>query len=174
MRGKKRMLAMGGGLLGLAAVLAGFGFLLVNRGPGPRPTDHPPASTTPSASDIRAEVEQAYLRFWEALAGANLALDPKPLGEVATGEALATLSEQLEEQRAQNQPVLVRVEHDYQILVTAPDTASVDDRYVNHTVRLDPVTRQPIEPDPNAQARDSHTMRKVDGTWKVAEIIEYQ
>jgi hypothetical protein len=171
----RRVLIAGASVLAVLAALfiAGY-FLLADRN-GDSPKD---ASPSPSPTDPRSEIEQAYLRFWDVYAKAALELDADPLNNVASGEALRLLKAQVEEQRGKNQPFRVRVEHNYQIVFPIPgqgdDTASVDDRYVNHTVRLDPQTKEPIEPDPNAPTHDTYTLKKVNGKWMVTEIIEHR
>jgi len=171
MESRSRSLLVGG--IMAVVILGGLavGFVLL-RGPDRSPA--PSETPTPVATDERVQVEQAYLLFWNRWTHANLQLNSSPLAEVATGEALKGLVEQIEEQRAQNQPVRISVEHKYNIVITDENTASVDDRYVNHSQRLDPSTKQPIESDPKAMVRKSHTLKKVDGRWKVAEIIEYR
>lgn len=138
--------------------------------------DSPGADGTPTPSplDPKAQVEQAYLEFWKIWTDANLNLDASNLDRVATGDALDSLKKAIEDQRAKNQPGQIRVEHNYTIAITGESTASVDDTYINHSRRLDPQTKEPIEPDPNNQVHKSHTLKKVGGIWKVAEIIEYK
>lgn len=169
----RRTLIAGVSVLAVLAVLFVGGYLLLSDRDGAVLND---ASPTPSPADPRSEIEQAYLRFWNVYARASLELEPDLMDEVAIGEALSGLKAQIEEQRNKNQPVRVRVEHNYQVAFPIPgqaeDVASVDDRYVTHSVRLDPETMEPIEPDPNAPTHHTYTLRKVDGTWKVAEIIE--
>jgi hypothetical protein len=169
---RARVLKVGAVLLAVlvAGLVAGF---LVLRGN----SDSPPSSSTtrtPTSTDVRAQVEQAYLHAWDVWAESLLQLDPSRLPEVLTGRALRVVQERLEEQRQKNQPVLLRAEHNYRIGIIDETTASVDDRYINHSVRLDPDTLDPIEEDPNQRLRTSFTMRLVDGTWKIAEIIEYE
>lgn len=171
----RRNWLVGGALvLVLVAIFAGGYFLLSDR------TNSPPANTTPSPgpTDPLAEIEKDYLRHWEVWTKANLELKPELLDEVATGEALQALTEQLGQQKEKNQPVRIRVEHNYRIVYPVPDlgpdTASIEDQYINHSVRLDPKTMEPIEPDPNDPVRVSFTLKKVDGKWKVAEVIRFR
>ena len=176
---RARVMKVGGALLGVLVVglLAGF---LVLRGDGePAPTATPSpspvqttAAPTPSPPDIRAEVEQAYLHAWDVWAASLLELDPSRLSDVLTGRALELVTEQVETQRRRDQPVRIEVQHDHTILLVDDATASVDDRYVNHSVRLDPETLEPIEEDPADRVHRSFTLRLVDGIWKISEIIE--
>lgn len=168
----RRVLIAGVSVLAVLAVLfiAGYFFLLSDRnGDGPNN-----ASPSTSPTDPRSEIEQAYLRFWDVWADANLRLDASRLEEAATGTALEALRATVEEQRAKNEPVRVRVEHNYTIAILGTDSASVDDKYINHSVRLDPQTDEPTEPDPNQPVRKTWSLKKVDGKWKIAEIIEYR
>lgn len=171
----RRTLIVGGALiLVLAAIFTGAYFLLADR------TETPSNDTTPSPepTDPLAEIERDYLRHWEVWAEANLKLQPELVGAVATGAALEALTEQVSQQKEKNQPVRIRVEHNHRIIYpvpdVGPDTATVEDNYINHSVRLDPDTMEPIEPDPNDQVRVSFTLKKVDGRWKVAEVIRFR
>jgi len=169
---RARVLKIGGALLALlvAGLVAGF---LTLGGNGSSPSS-PPSGNSVSPTDVRAQVEQAYLRAWDLWADSLLRLDTSRLSDVLTGKALEFVTAQVNEQKGKNQPVRVRVEHSYRITLINALSASVDDRYINHSVRLDPDTLQPVEEDPNERVHRSFTMRLVDGTWKIAEIIEYK
>ena len=167
---RARVLKVGGIFLGLLIVGLVIGFVLAARDGSPSPN----SSLTPGAGDTRTQIEQAYLRYWDVYADALLRLDTSRLGGVLTGEALDNVRRQVEEQRSKNEPVRVRVEHQHQILIVDQTTASVEDNYLNHTVRIDPQTKQPTEPDPNDRVRRTYTMKKVDGVWKVANIIGFR
>lgn len=166
---RARVLTVGGVLLGLVAIGLIVGFLVIDGG------STPPGGGSPSpTTDVRTQVEQAYLKVWDAWADALLNLDASRLPEVMTGNALTRVTAQVEEQRKKNQPVRTQVEHNYRIVIVNPTTASVEDEYINHSVRLDPKTREPIEKDPKQRVRESFTMRLVSGKWKLAEVIEYK
>ncbi len=175
MTSRGRTLAVGGALLAvvLAGLLAGFLALRNNEQP-PGTTGN--STTTPSATpnDGRAQVEQAYLHHWDVYAQALLTLDGSHLPEVLAGAALRAVHKQLRDLKAADQPALVRVEHRYRINIVNEDTAIVDDRYINHTVRLDSTTMEPIEPDPNQPVHKSYTLKKVGGVWKVTDIVLYR
>lgn len=158
----------------VAGLLVGF-LTLGNDGqsPGTTPTT-PPVTTSPTPTDPRAQVEQAYLHAWDVWADALLHLDTSRLGESFTGPALRVLSDQVQEQERKNEPVRISAEHNYTITMIDQQTASVEDRYINHNVRLDPNTLEPIEPDQETHIRTNFTLKLVDSTWKIAEIIEYQ
>ena len=165
---RARVLKVGGVLLAL--LVAGF-LTLGGNGSSPSPSSTG-SSVTPT--DVRAQVEQAYLRAWDVWADSLLRLDSSRISDVLTGKALEIVTAQVNEQRDKNQPVRVRAEHNYRIVLINAITASVDDRYINHSVRLDPDTLQPVEEDPNERVHRSFTMKLVDGTWKISEIIEYK
>ena len=172
-----RVLKIGGGLFALvvAGLLVGF---LAFRGDEGAPTSSPSATQSPrpspTSTNVQVQVGQAYLHAWDVWAEALMTLDPSRLPEVLSGDALELVQGQVEAQQEKNQPVRVRVEHDYRIVLIDATTASVDDRYVNHNVRLDPQSLEPIEEDPSESVRRSFTLRLVDGTWKISEIIEYE
>lgn len=170
MTDRARVLKVGGALLGLLIAGLVVGFLLTARDKSPSPNSSP----TPATGDTRTQIEQAYLRYWDVYADALISLDTSSLNEVLTGDALENVRRQVADQRSKNEPVRVRVEHDYRILIVDQATASVEDTYINHTVRVDPQTKQPTEPDPNDRVRRTYTMKKVDGVWKVSNIIGFR
>ena len=172
---RSRTLTVGGALLAVlvAGLLVGF-LALGNDDQSSGTTSTPPVRTSSTPADPRAQVEQAYLHAWDVWADALLHLDPSLLSESFTGKALNVLTAQVQEQKRKNQPVRIRAEHNYTITLIDPQTASVEDRYINHNVRLDPDTLEPIEPDQETHVRTSFTLKLVGTTWKISEIIEYQ
>jgi hypothetical protein len=161
----------------LAILVVGLivGFLtLGNDGSSSGTTPTTPPATTSTPTDPRAQVEQAYLHAWDVWADALVKLDASGLSESFTGRALKVLTDQVMKQKRLDQPVRISAEHNYTITIIDPQTASVEDRYINHNVRLDPDTLEPIEPDQETHVRTSFTLRLVGSTWKIAEIIEYQ
>jgi hypothetical protein len=169
---RARVLKVGGGLLGLLVLVLVIGFVLFNRGDGkPLPQA---SSPSPTPTDVHAQVEAGYLAFWDSWKVANDKLDPAPLDQTMTGSALAAARELIQKQQQKNQPVRVEVAHKYAITLLDTQTASLDDQFIDHSVRLDPNTRQPVEKDPNHKVHNTYTLRKVDGQWKVAEIIGFR
>jgi hypothetical protein len=172
---RAHVLKVGGGLFALLIVGLVIGFLVIRADDGTPPSS-PPLTRSPRPSpistNVQVQVEQAYLHAWDVWAEALQELDASRLEEVLTGEALKVVQARLEDQRQKNQPVRLLAEHNYRIAMIDEVTASVDDRYINHSVRLDPVTLEPIEKDPNQRIHTSFTMKMVDSTWKIAEIIE--
>ena len=171
---RARVLKIGGALLAILVAGLVVGFLTLDRKGGSSPLASPPTGGSPSPRDVRAQVEQAYLRAWDVWADSLLRLDQSKLPEVLTGHALEVITKQVDQQASKDQPVRIRAEHNYTISLIDPTTASIDDRYINHNVRLDPTTLEPIEKDPNHRERTTFTMKLVDGTWKIPEIIEYK
>ncbi|MGH2739462.1 MAG: hypothetical protein ACRDH6_03105 [Actinomycetota bacterium] len=172
-----RTLAVGGVLIAIVGggLLVGFFAMDDDDGAsGATPTTPPPTSPSETPTDVKADVEQAYLAAWDVWADALEQLDPSLLQEAFTGPALQVVTDQVEEQRRKNEPVRIRAEHNYRINVIDAQTASIEDRYINHNVRLNPETLEPVEPDQETRVRRSFTLKLVDSTWKIAEIIEYE
>jgi hypothetical protein len=173
---RSRTLAVGGVLLAVlfTGLLVGYLTLGNDDGSSGSTRTTPPDSPSETPTDTRAQVEQAYLNAWDVWAGALLELDASRLPEAFTGRALKVVTNQVDEQQRKNEPIRIRAEHNYRITLIDDQTASVDDRYINHNVRLDPETLEPIEPDEETRVRRTFTLRLVDSKWKIAEIIEYQ
>lgn len=171
MTDRARVLTVGGALIGLVIIGLVIGFVVLND------DNSPPSgggSPSPTPTDVRAQVEQAYLRYWDVYADALLRLDASRLDEVLSKEALENHRQQVDELRRKNQPARVSVEHDYVITLVNDTTASVEDNYMSHTVALDPETKEPVEKDPNTRVRRSYTLEKVNGVWKVTLIIGFR
>ena len=167
----KRVLITGASLAALLAVLLTIGILIVNR----EDDDGPSPKTSPSAqpTDPKAQVEVAYLRYWEVWKEANLKLDPSILDQVMAGDALEKAQQVIEQAKTNNEPVLIRVQHDYNISIR-PEFASVDDSVLDKSVRADPETQKPIGPERNEVIRNSYTLKKVGGQWKVTFVTGYE
>jgi hypothetical protein len=128
----------------------------------------PPSTEAPTVED---EVEAAYLRSWEVYAEAVLELDPSGLEESYAGTALQTVAAEVARRRADRRPARVRVDHDLSVRVVNSTTAIVIDRYTNHSVRLDPDSLEPVEPDPNEQITESYNLTRAEERWKVSGIV---
>ncbi len=138
-----------------------------------------PTSTTTTAFDpasIEGQVEAAYLKSWDVYADAvyNLELDEQALSEVYAEEHLATKVAEIERRIDQGEAAYVDVEHDYTIQLTDDSTAIVIDRYQNHQVLIDPVTKDPVEPDPDELVSDVITLKLASSKWRVTLIEEIQ
>lgn len=132
-------------------------------------------STTTTAFDpatVEGQVEAAYLRSWDVYADAvyHLELDEDALAEVYAGSSFGTRREEIQQRMAEGRAAFVRLDHDYDITIVDPDTASVIDHFVNHQVLIDPATKEPIEDDPNEVVLVNFQLKRIDGTWKVTLI----
>ncbi|MCC6178019.1 MAG: nuclear transport factor 2 family protein [Chloroflexi bacterium] len=152
---------------------------------GPTPT--PPAAeatppSTPTAQkptatpDPEAEVLAAYERYWEVYAEALRNRDDSQLDEVMTGprleRGLAEIAELVADGRAVEQvvhlnPIIVEI---------VGDQAVVLDEYENYSYYVDPATHQPLRPTPSTPQvlRDTVTMQRIDGVWKVFDGIRQE
>jgi hypothetical protein len=138
-----------------------------------------PASTTTTAFDpatVEGQVEAAYLRSWDVYAEAvyNLEFDEAAFAGVYAEEYLLILRDELSGRISEGRAALVQVELDYDVRVMDPTTAVIIDTYVNHQVLIDPVTKVPVEPDPNETVVDVVTLKLIEGRWHVTRIEELQ
>lgn len=166
----KRTFVVGGIIAAVLIAALVIGYALIRPGKE-SPSPNKDSSQT---AEVRAEVERAYLRYWEVLADATESLDDSNLDSAMTGEALQLTRNLIQEQKAKNEPLRTQVEHNYRITIVNDANASVDDTFTDRTVRLDPQTRQPTGPPANQVIRNSYTMKKESGIWKVAAIIQYR
>lgn len=170
-------------LLAAAALLAllALGLLIAQAGGGdgdgdsvanesPSPSVPSPDESSTSENEKKA-VREAYLQQWDVYSQAVLTLETEGLDEVFTGQALEVVRDEIGRRQRTETPSRVRVRHDFGVRIINPSTAVVDDRYINHTVTIDPQTGEPTERDPNQIVHEVYTMKKVGGVWKVSAIV---
>ncbi|HEX4866080.1 MAG TPA: hypothetical protein VFV32_00485 [Acidimicrobiales bacterium] len=134
-----------------------------------------PISTTTTAFDptsVEGQVEAAYLKSWDVYADAvyNLELDETALSEVFAEASLTTRRDEIAARIDAGRAALVRLDHAYQIVLVDDSTAAVVDNFVNHQVLIDPVTKAPLEDDPNERLLVNFKLQRIDGAWKVTHI----
>lgn len=140
--------------------------------PSPTPTVPQPTATP----DPEAEVLDAYAKYWDVYAQALRDRDSSRLSEVMTGPRLergtAEIAGLLADDRAVEQvvhlnPIVVKV---------VGDQAVIFDEYENYSYYVDPATHEPIRPTPSAPQilRDTVTMHRIDGVWKVFDGIRQE
>lgn len=139
----------------------------------PTPTVVAQPTATP---DPDAEVLAAYERYWEVYAEALRNRDDSRLEEVMTGprleRGLAEIAALVADGRAVEQvvhlnPIIVEI---------VGDQAVVFDEYENYSYYVDPATHQPLRPTPSTPQvlRDTVTMHRIDGVWKVFDGIRQE
>ena len=136
----------------------------------------PAATLAPATSErttttlsVEQEVEAAYLKSWDVFAEAALELDESKSSESYAGPALELVRSNVDRLRSENVRGRYVVDHDYQI-ETNGDAATVEDNYLNHSVKLNSSSREPIEADPNERVREKYLMSKIGDQWKVVDI----
>ncbi|MDQ2649608.1 MAG: hypothetical protein M3Z03_08635 [Actinomycetota bacterium] len=137
----------------------------------------PPRPTTTTSlvydpATVEGQVEAAYLRSWEVYAAAvyDLVLDEEALASVYADPYLQTIRGHIQSKIAENRPSMFRMDHDYTIQFSRPGLAVVIDNETNHHVRVDPVTRQPIEADPNQALTEAIVLEETGDGWRVTRF----
>lgn len=115
-------------------------------------------------------METAYLKSWDVYADAVLRLDASRLTDSFVDPILSTTRREVDRRTQQQRPSRVSLEHRIRITSIRSSTAELFDDEINHSVLLDPQTREPKEADPNERNTDRVTLQKVGGVWKVASI----
>jgi hypothetical protein len=150
-----------------------------NAGTTPPPTTVAAAPRTTAASpstlptlSAKAELLAAYNRSWDVYADALRRLDTSELSTAFASHALRLARQEVAEHKAQGKASLVRVTHRARVLLVTATDGVVQDNYTNHSVLIDPVTGDPVEPDPNEVVYQRQSLRRIRGSWKVVEVIE--
>lgn len=183
-QGRPRLVAAGSAVV-IGAALLGVGLVAAPKKPHPGPagavssgpslgSSTPSAATSPTLEQEKAQVRQAYLRFWEVVDRTSLSHDPTALSSVAGGQVLDYAVSALQHDRAANQTWSIKQDHNIKSITVVQGLggpnlgAQVDDFYVDHTVLVDPKTMQPLQPDSKRAGHQSYTLQEVaPGTWKV-------
>lgn len=140
-------------------------------GPSATLATTPTTARTTTTQSVEAQVEAAYLRSWDVYADAVRTFDTSKLASVYTDKALTLRSGEIADLKAAGTPARVSVIHDTSIqIVDASHQAVVRDSYRNHSVLLDSAGR-PTEPDPDQVVSRQYLMLRIDGTWKVADVL---
>ncbi|MBV9174723.1 MAG: hypothetical protein JOZ81_32065, partial [Chloroflexi bacterium] len=120
---------------------------------------------------MAAQIEQAYNHFWDVRSVAMYTMDGSGLPDVMDGEPLQYLLDFMDSLRAQNKAVAIIVEHNARVRYASADEAAVEDHYINHSIDIDPVTKEPMEDPPTESYVYDYRMHDFDGVWKVVETI---
>ena len=134
-----------------------------------------PASTTTTAYDpatVEGQVEAAYLRSWDVYADAvyRLELDEEALADVYAEDGLTNVTADVAERVRDRRAAHVVVEHRYEVVLTNDSLANVIEQLVNHQVLIDPVTKEPLEEDPNEPQLLNFVMKRFGDQWKVTLV----
>jgi len=129
-----------------------------------------PTTVTPSQED---EVLDAYANYWSVYAAALRDRDSSHLAEVMTGPRLDRGLQEVADLEAQGRAIALMVESDPVVLEVRGDQALIADEYQNNSYYIDPETKQPVGATPSAPEtlKDTVTMERVDGVWKVRDGV---
>jgi hypothetical protein len=148
-------------------------------GPLAAATSAPAASATPSAlptvpPEQAAEIAAAYKRYFDVSGEALLNLDPTSLDEVTSGQELAGLQRDIEEDRAQGRALQTNVQHEAVVIDVQGDEADVADRYKDSSIYVNPISHEPLpgqvvpaSPDVAPAVSVVYHLQRIDGVWKV-------
>jgi len=129
-----------------------------------------PTTVIPSPED---EVLDAYANYWSVYAAALRDRDASHLAEVMTGPRLDRGLQEVAALEAQGRAIALMVESDPVVLEVRGDQALIADEYQNNSYYIDPETKQPVGATPTAPEtlKDTVTMQRVDGVWKVRDGV---
>jgi hypothetical protein len=128
------------------------------------------SSQSPSPSPSRESVVlEAYRRYWDAYGQAVLNLDPHAVQDVASGEELESITEEIESLRARGLAARVQVTHNPAIIELTDTTATLYDEMINSSFYVNAQTKEPrVGTGDGATLTDVYYLQRIgDGTWKV-------
>jgi hypothetical protein len=123
---------------------------------------------------VRQEVSDAFKHYLEVRAQAFLEIDSSSLNEVADGDALADLQQQVEDERMQGRALDQDLQYQFEVLAIQGDEVVVAARFQDSSVWVDPQTHDPLagevkpaSPDQAPLVLAQFYLKQIDGTWKV-------
>lgn len=140
------------------------------------PTSTPTLPQPTATPDPEAEVLAAYTKYWDVYAQALRDRDDSRLSEVMTGPRLQRGTTEIAGLLAENRAVEQVVHLNPIVVQITGDQAVVFDEYENYSYYIDPTSHQPIRPTPSTPQilRDTVTLHRVEGTWKVFDGIRQE
>ncbi len=136
------------------------------------PTSLPTLQPTPVLSP-RQQVMQAYHHYWRDYRQALYTLISSQMSNVATGDELRQVQEQVVSLRRVNHAVRTRVTHHALVVSIRGDKATVYDEILNRSFTIDPLTKQPPQGSNRADLeKDIYFFQRVQGKWKVVKSVQ--
>jgi hypothetical protein len=120
--------------------------------------------------ELAAAIINGYDKYWSVRVQAmgdpgNTAID---LESVMAGDELAIARKTLAEYRNDGEAFRTTVKHQIWITRATSDEAEVVDQYTATTLKVDPETKEPVEPQPEVeQLSGRFVLQALDGAWKV-------
>jgi hypothetical protein len=139
--------------------------------PAAEPTIEPTLAATVDPA-LAAEILPAYQRYWEVLDNSVATLDDSNLSAVMDGVELQATETYIDQLRNEGKAGVGPADHAVIIVSATPDEAVIQDKVVDHSIFVDPTTREPLPPDQQAATQNTeidgtYYLRKIDGVWKV-------
>ena len=144
--------------------------------PATEPTVEPTSQATAAPTvdpALAAEILPAYQHYWGIRDNALANLDGTHLSEVMDGIELVAAQTYIDQLLSQGKAVDGSEDHSITIVSATPDDAVIHDFVVDHSVFVDPTTREPLPPEqqakPDTEIDATYHLRNIDRVWKVVE-----
>jgi hypothetical protein len=121
--------------------------------------------------ELAAEVGDAYKQYWDIRAEALYELDGSRLEQVMAGDHLAAVQELISELSAEGRAIETEVDHKYVVVQASSESAQVADTYLDESVYVDAHTHAPITSPAGQRLTELYSFTKVDGTWRVVDLV---
>jgi hypothetical protein len=122
------------------------------------------------STELAAAIIQGYDNYWSVRVRAmgdpgDTSVD---LASVMDGDELAVARKTMSEYQSAGEAYQTSVKHQIWITRATPTEADIVDQYTASTLKIDPTTKDPVEPEPEVeQLTGKFALESIDGSWKV-------
>jgi hypothetical protein len=120
---------------------------------------------------LAEQVTEAYQRYWQVRAEAVFALDGSRLPEVAANEHLQQLESFIDQLRNEGKALQTDIQHRYVVLEGSSSRAVVGDTYLSNSIFVNATTHAALTEPPSDNITEFYTLARLDGGWKVVEVL---
>lgn len=126
----------------------------------------------PPNSPLARELQAAERQYWQVYADALYTLNTSQLSQIAAGEELQRMIERIDELRARERVLQLRIDHYVKIFNATPTRAYLRDQSTDRSVLLDTVTKLPVPTLGSdllvgTRRENVFVYERIDGVWKV-------
>jgi hypothetical protein len=88
-----------------------------------------------------------------------------------SGDHLAAVQDRIVELRTEGRAINTLVDHSYVVIEALGNDAKVADSYIDESVYIDVQDKSPLSSPTYQRLDEVYVMNKIDGTWRVVDLV---